>query len=152
MKLSHINESYVPTPAEVSQRMQAHFAQNKGVKAATVPASKNSGNNDWHGEQDRAEHGRPVNVSKNGSEMREDSSDFPEEGNNIRTNNGKMEGKVIRVDGDVVYFKLADGRPMKTSIRNVTVIEKLADEDDEMMEGGMGGINRCAPSNDVSYQ
>lgn len=71
----------------------------------------------------------------------EDSSDFPEEGNNIRTNNGNMEGKVIRVDGNMVYFKLADGRPMKTSIRNVTVIEKLADEDDEILEARVDEIS-----------
>ena len=71
----------------------------------------------------------------------EDSSDFPEEGNNIRTNSGNMEGKVIRVDGNMVYFKLADGRPMKTSIRNVTVIEKLADGDDEIMEDELNEIS-----------
>ena len=71
----------------------------------------------------------------------EDSSDFPEEGNNIRTNSGNMEGKVIRVDGNMVYFRLADGRPMKTSIRNVTVIEKLADEDDEILEARVDEIS-----------
>jgi hypothetical protein len=146
----------------------------------------------------------------------EDAEQIPEPGNVIRTKKTEMEGKVERVEQgrhghDEVYFRLADGRLMKTPLENVTVVEKLADEDDTVMEdridelsnellskykasagkaasaadkagdfktgnkrfngivkatkkqfdndkkvgveeGGMGGINRCAPSNDVSYQ
>lgn len=146
----------------------------------------------------------------------EDADQIPEPGNMIRTKKMSMEGKVERVeqgqhDYDEVYFRLADGRLMKTPLENVIVIEKLVDEDDNIMEdrldelstellakykaasgksastsdkagdfktgnkrfsgivkatkkqfvndkkkdveeGGQGGINRCAPSNDVSYQ
>jgi len=127
----------VPTPDEVSQRMQAYFAQNRGKIAPPVPYDRNPSATEWHAQQDRAEQQqRDDRATAN-----EDSSDHPQEGNNIRTNSGNMEGKVIRVDGNMVYFKLADGRPMKTSIRNITVIEKLADEDDEILEARVDEIS-----------
>lgn len=135
----------------------------------------------------------------------------PAVGKTIRTNgHNKMEGKIESIenakDGIFVLFRIADGRLMQTPIRNVTVIEELADDDTELMElttdllgryktaaaadardsdkkgniargnkrfsgivkatkkqfdndkkqkadeGTMGGINRCAPANDVSYE
>jgi hypothetical protein len=142
----------------------------------------------------------------------EDADQVPEIGNAIRTRKTQMEGRVERLGrNNEVFFRLADGRLMKTPLNNVIVIEKLADEDDEIMEsrideisdtviakykseigrqktaadkegdykkgdelygkinkatlhqgtrakrkqntkeGSMGGINRCAPSTDVSY-
>lgn len=81
-------------------------------------------------------------------EIEEDSKQVPEEGDTIRTK--KMEGKVEKVvtnraGHDEVYFRIADGRLMKTPLDNVIIIQKLED-------GSMGGINRSAPSNDVSYE
>ena len=117
----------------------------------------------------------------------EDSIEIPQENQVIRTKKSQTEGKVQKVVGNEVFFHLADGRLMKTNISNVIVVEKLADEDDEVMEDGisaeigskyqkecsmkenkspsikhkqvkktdegtMGGLNRCAPAQDVSYQ
>ena len=141
MKLSEINENSIPTPDEVGSRMQQHFAKNKGVKATPVPVKKNSGNHEWHSEQDRAEHSRPINVTASGATMREDSTQVPEHGNNIRTIKNKMEGKVERVENNEVFFRLADGRLMKTPMDNVIVIEKLADEDDEIFEDRVDEIS-----------
>jgi len=140
----------------------------------------------------------------------EESSDIPVPGDTIRT--PKLEGKVSKVEEGYVYFTTADGRNMRNTIPNCTVIEKLADQESEMFEdeeidevstellakyktaagkdataadkkgdyargnkrfsgivkatkkqfandakkkteeGTMGGINRSAPSNDVSYE
>ena len=205
MKLSHIRESGIPTPDEVSKRMQDHFAQYRGKTAPPPQSNRHPEADEWQRQQDRAEQQqRDDRATAN-----EDSSQVPECGNNIRTIKNKMEGKVERVGRDEVFFRLADGRLMKTPLNNVIVIEKLADEDDEIMEsrideistevlakyktaagkdasaadkkgdfkrgdkrfsgivkatkkqfdndkkktteGSMGGINRCAPSTDVSY-
>jgi len=154
-------------------------------------------------------------VNEYHAKMEEDSEQIPEPGNKIRTKKMQMEGTVERVGQnraghDEVFFRLADGRLMKTPLENVIVVEKLADDDMEVMEdnlneisdevlakykaasgksaseadargdfkkgdkrfsgivratkkqfsndakkkteGSMGGINRCAPSSDVSYQ
>ena len=137
-------------------------------------------------------------------------SDIPVPGDTIRT--PKLEGKVSKVEEGYVYFTTADGRNMRNTIQNCTVVEKLADQESEMFEdeeidevstellakyktaagkdataadkkgdyargnkrfsgivkatkkqfandakkkteeGTMGGINRSAPSNDVSYE
>jgi hypothetical protein len=74
-------------------------------------------------------------------ELGEDSSDFPKPGDNIRTRKTGIEGKVKKVNGNSVLFQLVDGRKMKTSIENVIVIEKLADEDDEIMEDELNEIS-----------
>ena len=147
-----------------------------------------------------------------------ESNEIPEEGDTIRTKKMQMEGKVEKINSDHVFFRIADGRLMKTSLDNVIVVQKLADEDNEVMEdqelneisnellaryktaagkdasssdkkawagegdfengnkrlrginkatikqfandsrkrttkeGSMGGINRCAPAQDVNYQ
>jgi hypothetical protein len=145
------------------------------------------------------------------SKPMEESSEVPEVGDTIRTRQMEMEGKIEKINGDEVLFRIADGRLMKTSAENVIVVEKLADEDTEVMEdqldevstellakyktaagkdataadkagdtargnkrfhgivqatkkqfnndskkktdeGSMGGINRCAPAQDVSYE
>ena len=71
----------------------------------------------------------------------EEAADMPEPGKNIRTKKSDMEGKITKIEGNTVFFQLADGRSMKTSIDNVTVIEKLADEDDEIMEDELNEIS-----------
>ena len=136
--------------------------------------------------------------------------EIPVPGDTIRT--PKLEGKVSKVEEGYVYFTTADGRNMRNTIQNCTVIEKLADQECDMCEdeeldevstellakyktaagkdasaadksgdyargnkrfsgivkatkkqftndakkkteeGTMGGINRSAPSNDVSYE
>lgn len=86
----------------------------------------------------------------------EEDNKHPEPGDNIRTKKMSMEGKVERIGQNAagyeeVFFRIADGRLMKTPVDNVIVVEKLADEDIEM-EGSMGGINRSAPAQDVSYE
>lgn len=140
-----------------------------------------------------------------------ESNNCPIKGDTIRTKKSQMDGKVEKTVGDQVFFRIADGRLMKTSIGNVDVVEKLADEETTVMEepldevsqellaryktaagadasaadkkgdytrgnkrfsgivkatkkqfskpkekdvseGGMGGINRAAPANDVSYE
>lgn len=85
----------------------------------------------------------------------EDSEEIPERGDNIRTKRSEMTGKVEKVERNhrgklEVIFRLEDGRLMSTPVENVTVVEKIID--DETNEGSMGGINRCAPSTDVSYE
>ena len=67
----------------------------------------------------------------------EDSIEIPQENQVIRTKKSQTEGKVQKVVGNEVFFHLADGRLMKTNISNVIVVEKLADEDDEVMEDGI---------------
>lgn len=64
----------------------------------------------------------------------EDADQVPEIGNVIRTKKSDIEGKVERLGNNEVFFRLADGRLMKTPLDNVIVIEKLADEDDEILE------------------
>ena len=71
--------------------------------------------------------------------MDETCNEMPEPGDTIRTKKMQMEGKVERIGQnragyDEVYFRIADGRLMKTPVSNVTVVEKLADDDNEIME------------------
>ena len=71
--------------------------------------------------------------------MEEDSSEVPEVGDTIRTKKMQMEGKVVQIGQnragyDEVMFRIEDGRLMKTPMSNVIVIQKLADEDNEMFE------------------
>jgi hypothetical protein len=68
---------------------------------------------------------------------------IPEPGQVIRTKKMSMEGKVERLGQnragyEEVFFRTADGRLMKTPLDNVIVIEKLEDEDDEIMEDAAG--------------
>jgi hypothetical protein len=58
----------------------------------------------------------------------------PGPGDNIRTKKSEMDGKCERVENDCVFFRLADGRLMKTSLGNVTVVEKLVDDDIEEVD------------------
>lgn len=67
--------------------------------------------------------------------MDETCNEMPERGDTVRTNKNSMDGKVESVnESGVVFFRIADGRLMKTHCDNVTVVEKLADEDHEIME------------------
>jgi len=77
------------------------------------------------------------NISESPATEIPESSEMPEKGDTIRTSKMQMEGKVERVGQnragyDEVFFRIADGRLMKTPVSNVTVVEKLAD--DEMEE------------------
>lgn len=59
----------------------------------------------------------------------------PVVGSTVRIESNDTEGKVVKVTSDgTVFFKTPDGRTMKTSYDNVTAVEKLADEDDVIME------------------
>lgn len=71
----------------------------------------------------------------------EDSIEIPQENQVIRTKRSQTEGKVQKVVGNEVFFHLADGRLMKTNISNVIVVEKLADEDDEVMEDELDEVS-----------
>ena len=66
---------------------------------------------------------------------------IPRPGDTIRTNKMQMDGKVESINGNEVLFRIGDGRLMKTSINNVTVVEKLADEDEEIMEDELNEIS-----------
>ena len=129
MKLSHVTET-IPTPDEAADRVTQYLKSRKHLTAAPASIQHNSGNNKWHREQDRLEQRQ----NDERATANEDMSDTPNPGDNIRTNRTDMEGKVERVDQNVVFFRLADGRLMKTSTNNVTVVEKLADEEGEIME------------------
>ena len=129
MKLSHVTET-IPTPDEAADRVTQYLKSRKHLTAAPASIQHNSGNNEWHREQDRLEQSQ----NDERATANEDMSDTPNPGDNIRTNRTDMEGKVERVDQNVVFFRLADGRLMKTSTNNVTVVEKLADEEGEIME------------------
>lgn len=78
-----------------------------------------------------------------------EATEVPEVGDTIRTQKMQMEGKVEKIEPyngfTAVYFRIQDGRLMRTPVENVTVIQKLQD-------GSMGGINRSAPAQDVSYE
>ena len=136
MKLSHVTENSIPTGDEAAERVTKYLQSKKHLKAAPPAPRKNPGNDEWHREQDRSEQRRRDELSSI-----EESPDMPEPGDNIRTRKTKMEGKVKKVSGDIVLFQLVDGRMMKTSIGNVIVIEKLADEDDEIMEDELNEIS-----------
>jgi len=72
----------------------------------------------------------------------EDADQVPEIGNVVRTKKSKMEGRVERFGrNNEVLFRIADGRLMRTPLSNVIVIEKLADEDDEIMEDRVDEIS-----------
>lgn len=76
---------------------------------------------------------------KSSKKMEEDSSEMPEVGDAIRTKKMQMEGKVERIGQnragyDEVFFRIEDGRLMKTPMDNVIVIQKLADEDHDIFE------------------
>lgn len=82
-----------------------------------------------------------VFVDPETGEIGEDANQVPEIGNVVRTKKSEIEGKVERVDNNTVFFRMGDGRLMKTSLDNVVTIEKLADEDEELLEY-TGTINR----------
>ena len=65
-------------------------------------------------------------------QLGEDADQIPVRGDIIRT--PKLEGKVSKVEEGYVYFTTADGRNMRNTIQNCTVIEKLADQETEMFE------------------
>jgi len=76
---------------------------------------------------------------KNSKPMEEEVNGIPEIGDVIRTKKMQMEGKVERLGKnragyDEVFFRVWDGRLMVTPLSNVTVIEKLADEEMDVME------------------
>lgn len=76
---------------------------------------------------------------KSSKKMDED-SEVPQAGDTVRTNKSQMDGKVERIEGDTVFFRIGDGRLMKTPVANVTVVEKLADEDTQVMEQPSGNF------------
>jgi hypothetical protein len=71
---------------------------------------------------------------KSSKKMDED-SELPNVGDTIRTKKTQMDGKVEKIQNDIVFFRIEDGRLMKTPVSNVTVVQKLADEDTDVMEG-----------------
>jgi len=79
-------------------------------------------------------------------QLGEDSDQVPQPGDTIRTKKMQMEGKVeqlgqSRAGYTEVYFRIADGRLMKTPLSNAIVVEKLSDEDHEVMEGELNEIS-----------
>jgi hypothetical protein len=72
----------------------------------------------------------------------EDSDEIPEVGDVIRTKRNEMEGKVESISGNEVFFRIDDGRLMKTPVTNVITITKLADCDAPMMEAELNEISR----------
>ena len=87
--------------------------------------------NQWHRDQDE--------IEKQQREIREDDSPI-KPGDQIRTKKMQMDGVVEKIGKnragyDEVFFKIHDGRVMKTPLDNVSKVEKLNDEDDEMLEG-----------------
>lgn len=198
------NKSAKPMEEEGDSRKDDRPWRKDGTPLNKPPSNPNNPNNRG-----------PINHDewmKSSKPMEEDTSEMPEAGDTIRTNKSEMDGKVDRIEGNVVFFRIADGRLMKTGLNNVTVVQKLADGDSEIMEdeldevsnellakyktaagksasaadkqgdyktgdkrfkgivkatnkqfdndakkrqtkeGSMGGINRSAPSNDVSYE
>jgi hypothetical protein len=67
----------------------------------------------------------------------EDAEQVPEPGDAVRTRKMQMDGRCEKVEGDLVYFRLEDGRLMKSPITNISVVEKLADG---MAGGVVGGV------------
>lgn len=87
----------------------------------------------------------PINHDKwmKSSKPMEESNEMPEQGDTIRTRKMQMDGKVERIEGDKVYFRIGDGRLMRTDLDNVIVVEKLADEETEMMEQEINEISNA---------
>lgn len=83
---------------------------------------------------------------KSSKSIEEDFKEMPKIGDTIRTKKMQMEGKVERLGTnsagyEEVFFRIADGRLMKTPLSNVTVVEKLADEDQEVMEDQLDEVS-----------
>lgn len=76
----------------------------------------------------------PQKLDRHTSVVTEDVDQIPEPGDVIRTKKSDIEGKVERVNGKDVFFRLGDGRLMRTAVSNATVIEQLADEEDDVFE------------------
>ena len=77
----------------------------------------------------------------------EDAVQIPDKGSVVKTNRSEIEGKVERVvhtknGSQEVYFRLADGRLMKAPVENLTIIEKLADEEIELNEYANSTISK----------
>lgn len=84
----------------------------------------------YHAQQDELERRK----NQTGSWLDEsDSVEVPEVGDQIRTTKGQVTGVVEKIsESGEVFFRIHDGRLMKTRVDNVTVIEKIID--DEMVE------------------
>ena len=94
MKISNVLET-IPTPDEAGERARNFLAQNKGKRHPVPPLHRSDADmerNDYHREQDRKER----SIRDHSATANEDSSQVPEQGNNIRTKKNKMEGKVER--------------------------------------------------------
>lgn len=100
------------------------------IKSAMTPPDQEQMNN-YHRQQDellaRRNLDRPFEEA-----MVQEADETPAPGDQIRTNKMTMDGVVESIEGDVVFFRLADGRRMKTPLSNVTVVEKIIG--DEMGE------------------
>ncbi len=126
-----------------TQDIENHFAK-KGQKVVKVDYNwgiqggdhgmSRTDRNDYHKAQDEI----AKITGQNTINFKEDFeiSAPPGPGEVIRTKKSDMEGKVEKIEGSVVFFRIQDGRLMKTSLGNVTVVDKLADDDvSEVYEG-----------------
>jgi hypothetical protein len=211
MKLDHMGGDEI-------RKMVQDFAASQQDKGSIPVNTSDPVIDQYHRQQDNLEKNNPnYNYRPRMPNMEEDSTQVPEVKDTIRTRKMQMEGVVEKIGTnsagyEEVFFRVGDGRLMKTPMSNVIVITKLADDDMAMMEqelneisnevltkyktaaaddarkadkegdtargnkrfsgiikatkkqfdndkkgssvkeGGMGGINRCAPAQDVSYK
>ena len=126
MKLNDINETF-EVVGEEEKRHEPR--QDRPWRKDATPLNKPPANPDYPK--------KPFNHDEwmKSSKKMDENSEFPEAGDTVRTNKSQMDGKVERIEGNTVFFRIEDGRLMKTPVANVTVVEKLADEDTDVMEG-----------------
>ena len=127
------NKSAKPVKEEGDSRKDDRPWRKDGTPLNKPPSNPNNPNNRG-----------PINHDewmKSSKPMEEDTSEMPEAGDTIRTNKSEMDGKVDRIEGNVVFFRIADGRLMKTGLNNVTVVQKLADGDSEIMEDELDEVS-----------
>ena len=148
----HVNESVdLPKPNGSVDDVIKFLQTRKKVPGALAPIRQNPGNDEWHREQDEKE-----------QRARDEKSSFEES----QTENDTVDTVTVDVPLLIRIMEYAK-EDAKTDLDLHNVAERLIkmgnegrtltmDDYDNMIgtvsEGGQGGINRCAPSNDVSYQ
>ena len=134
MKLEHIS-------SDIPQRKNDDVPANRPWRKHATPLNKQPSNPDYPTKP--FDYGEWLKGSK---KVKEDSNEIPEPGDVIRTKKMQMQGKVEklgknRAGYDEVFFRVDDGRLMVTPLSNVIVIEKLADEENSMMEDRVDEIS-----------
>lgn len=148
MTIRRTNESNIPTADEAGERARAFLAANKG-KRPVLPANRynDPAANERNREQDRAEQQQRDERTPANEEQITELKGAPKTPEEWATYAKKAAQWRSNQPNDFKDPKLVNKAERRTdSEMRARVKSRQANE------GGMGGINRCAPSNDVSYE